>query len=87
MTINTQDTTTITNYRADIAACECDTSGNCDNFCCCDGSCSATQTTTWTNNGWCRTSAAEIEKLCWELQNSGYSSFEDLACVYYTNRG
>ena len=25
--------------------------------------------------------------MCTDLEGSGYSSFEDLGCVYYTNRG
>ena len=40
ITIDATATTTITNYRADLASCQCDLSGNCDNFCCCDTACS-----------------------------------------------
>ena len=60
ITMDTTTTTSITTYQTDLGECECNTSGNCDNFCCCDGDCSSSVTASWTTSGWCRNSAAEI---------------------------
>lgn len=59
----------------------------CDNFCCCDTSCAADIITNWQNQGWCREISTEIENYCENLEERGYSSFEDLGCVIYSNRG
>lgn len=77
----------VTNFNQDMSACSCDVSTACDVFCCCDAACEAGTVAKWTNNGWCVQTGAQIEKMCSDIGKKGFSSFEDLGCIMYSNRG
>jgi hypothetical protein len=78
-----------------VGTCGCDIQPfSCDIFCCCDTSCSSViilltqyQVSIWSAKQLCSNSGSTLERSCDNLSSGGYWSFDDLACVYYSNRG
>lgn len=85
--MDTTTTASVSNFNTDLSLCSCDISTACDTFCCCDTKCTPADILNWNNNNWCIDKKTVIEKYCDQIGKTGFSSFEDMGCVMYSNRG
>ena len=61
VTLSSSSTASITNFYQDFSYCSCDiTPSLCDNYCCCDSSCSASTVSSWKGSYKCLESGSDV---------------------------